>query len=231
VGGSIPLRGRTLVVGHSDEFTGTLTQAVLKFAGVTSLWGTNLRERPPFSHSLPLGLTNDCDDTPAHKVLGDPTHLITAFTETAFPEQYSGTVFACFSTANAPKYRANLAALVRDNSDFVWFEPTFTPQGRTQFLASLRQHDFVLCPRGNGIDTHRLWETLYMGGIPVVRRTEYFPSLLVDLPVLVVDEWRELLDPTFRESSWHDLQARPMDVDRLRLSYWEGRIRDSARRV
>ncbi len=27
---------------------------------------------------------------------------------------------------------------------------------------------FVACPRGNGLDTHRFWETLYRGYIPVV---------------------------------------------------------------
>jgi len=32
----------------------------------------------------------------------------------------------------------------------------------------LRRARFVLCPRGNGIDTHRFWEALVCGAIPVV---------------------------------------------------------------
>ncbi len=36
------------------------------------------------------------------------------------------------------------------------------------YLRELAQHRFCLCVRGNGIDTHRFWECLYLGVIPVV---------------------------------------------------------------
>jgi hypothetical protein len=36
------------------------------------------------------------------------------------------------------------------------------------YLKELSQHFFCLCVRGNGIDTHRFWECLYLGVIPVI---------------------------------------------------------------
>ena len=36
------------------------------------------------------------------------------------------------------------------------------------YLIELSQHYFCLCVRGNGIDTHRFWESLYLGVIPVI---------------------------------------------------------------
>jgi hypothetical protein len=36
------------------------------------------------------------------------------------------------------------------------------------YLKELSEHKFSLCVRGNGIDTHRFWESLYLGVIPVV---------------------------------------------------------------
>lgn len=36
------------------------------------------------------------------------------------------------------------------------------------YLDELSQHYFCLCVRGNGIDTHRFWESLYLGVIPVI---------------------------------------------------------------
>ncbi len=36
------------------------------------------------------------------------------------------------------------------------------------YLKELSEHRFSLCVRGNGIDTHRFWESLYLGVIPVV---------------------------------------------------------------
>lgn len=38
----------------------------------------------------------------------------------------------------------------------------------TQYLQELAQYRFCLCIRGNGIDTHRFWESLYLGVIPVI---------------------------------------------------------------
>lgn len=37
-----------------------------------------------------------------------------------------------------------------------------------EYLRDLASHKFCLCIRGNGIDTHRFWESLYLGVIPVV---------------------------------------------------------------
>ncbi|NBP01354.1 MAG: hypothetical protein EBU90_14665 [Proteobacteria bacterium] len=37
-----------------------------------------------------------------------------------------------------------------------------------EYLQELAQHRFCLCLRGNGLDTHRFWESLYLGVIPVV---------------------------------------------------------------
>ena len=55
------------------------------------------------------------------------------------------------------------------------------------------EHKFILCPEGNGIDTHRFWETLCLGRIPVVLHNpvnDYFSSL----PVVVLDKWEDF-DP------------------------------------
>jgi hypothetical protein len=41
-----------------------------------------------------------------------------------------------------------------------------------EYIRELGKHYFALCPRGNGIDTHRFWEALYMGVIPILIETE-----------------------------------------------------------
>lgn len=42
------------------------------------------------------------------------------------------------------------------------------PKPYIEYLKDLSLHRFSLCIRGNGIDTHRFWESLYLGVIPVV---------------------------------------------------------------
>lgn len=226
--GGQPLRGRTVVLGHSDLMSGRGTQTALRAAGARRLWATNMVERAPFARSLPLGLTSQYEDTPLHRTLGDISHLEQAFENTPLPDGYTGTVFASFNVDNAPRYRRDLLRLTAQQPGFVWIEPEYTDVGRRRFLAQLRTHDFVLCPRGNGQDTHRLWETLYMGGIPVLLRRETFPPLVAGLPVLVVDRWEEILNEEHREASWWRLRAQPASLEKLSQAHWIDRIRASA---
>jgi hypothetical protein len=43
----------------------------------------------------------------------------------------------------------------------------------SEYLMDLANHKFCLCIRGNGIDTHRFWESLYLGTIPVIINNQY----------------------------------------------------------
>ena len=49
---------------------------------------------------------------------------------------------------------------------------------------------FVLCPEGTGIDTHRVYESLYCGATPVVLRNS-LSHLYERLPVCIVDKWTD----------------------------------------
>lgn len=63
-------------------------------------------------------------------------------------------------------------------------------QGFDQYLHTLASSYFCIAPRGHGIDTHRIWEALYLWTIPIVTR-----SVLVeqheDLPILVLEDWAD----------------------------------------
>jgi hypothetical protein len=62
------------------------------------------------------------------------------------------------------------------------------------YLTHTAQSYFSICPLGNGIDSHRIWESLYLKTIPVTERTyniEYLKSKL-NLPIILVDDWSEL---------------------------------------
>jgi hypothetical protein len=54
---------------------------------------------------------------------------------------------------------------------------------------------FVICPEGNGIDTHRLWEALYLKTIPIMKKNKISPFLKkINLPILVLNKWTDLLE-------------------------------------
>ena len=77
---------------------------------------------------------------------------------------------------------------------------------------------YALCPRGCGVDTHRFYECIYLGCVPIVVRTHtvfdrlYAPD--TGFPCLVVERWAdvtgELLDQSYPEcfSKMREFHAR-----------------------
>lgn len=60
-----------------------------------------------------------------------------------------------------------------------------------KYLRQVASSQFVLSPPGNGADCHRTWEAMYLGAIPIVKRS-FWPFAHLPLPVLIVDEWHEI---------------------------------------
>ncbi|CAN2170740.1 hypothetical protein MCETOYE15_00046 [Candidatus Nanopelagicaceae bacterium] len=82
-----------------------------------------------------------------------------------------------------------------------------------EYRRALSESKFVLSPAGNGYDCHRTWEAMYLGAIPILRRV-HWPFINRNLPVLLVDEWENLLEldlstisvpqnPTWSEDFWN----------------------------
>ena len=62
------------------------------------------------------------------------------------------------------------------------------------YFKEIGKYKFVICPEGNGIDTHRLWETLYSKGIPIVERNDRMEKKLEGLPILWTTDYSELTE-------------------------------------
>jgi hypothetical protein len=70
-----------------------------------------------------------------------------------------------------------------------WLE-NVTPRENIERLA---QYKFCICPQGNGFDTHRLWEALYVKTVPIVLNSEYSQILAkYNVPMVVLESWNDL---------------------------------------
>lgn len=63
-------------------------------------------------------------------------------------------------------------------------------KNKKEFYIELKTHKYAICPRGNGIDTHRLWECIYLDVIPIVIKDD-FPNIN-NLPIIILENWNEL---------------------------------------
>lgn len=88
------------------------------------------------------------------------------------------------------------------------------------YIKSLGTFKFCVSPPGRGIDTHRTWEALLVGAIPIVMHTS-LDSTLDDLPVVFVDSWDEITKE-FLNDKYTELKTRnDYSFEKLYDFYWK----------
>lgn len=108
------------------------------------------------------------------------------------------------------------------SSDWDFFHGRIKPQ---EFDKLSKQYSHIAAVRGNGVDTHRLWESLYRGITPIVEKSAWWDSLAELFPeVDVIDEWshenvRRVL-AKYRGPQSYRLNPA------LWMPYWEEKIND-----
>jgi len=190
---------------------------------VARWFSTNAVERHPSLSALPLGLANpSCGITlKADQIAG----------RLGPNEGRKGWLYVNFRTETNPSVRgpiqAHFEALSRES--WVTFERPASPGDVGKFHERMISHRFILCPPGNGVDTHRLWEALYCKTIPVVLRSTAMEDFS-DLPIVLVDDYR-LITRDFLAEQSERLNAARLNEERLFLPWWEARIRRATDRL
>ncbi len=91
--------------------------------------------------------------------------------------------------------------------------------GFDAYIDSVHNHPFVVAPEGNGLDTHRVWECLYMRTIPVVLRN-INNAFYTDLPILFLDSWEELTEK-FLFDKFMEFSRKEWNMEKLNFEYWK----------
>jgi hypothetical protein len=72
------------------------------------------------------------------------------------------------------------------------------------YLKHLVTFKYAICPPGNGIDSHRIWECLYLGVIPIVKRSVFTEKLKEKFPcVIILNTWTEFNLETLMNTYQH----------------------------
>ena len=117
------------------------------------------------------------------------------------------------------KKREKLLDFFKDKSWAIFNNPNLDLNTYKQKLES---HKFVLCPPGNGIDTHRMWETLYLDSIPVVEKNissrEYSK-----LPIIYYENIEDVNIEYLNERCKELIFEKEM----LSVDWWEKKVKKS----
>lgn len=212
------------ISGHSDY--GVTADMYNQYGNNTKVWFAANREHlAPNLFAIPVGITNDCEDSPIHRVYGNVDVMEQALSE---PRSIKNTVYMNFHIHTYPQEREPVYNMFKNKSWVTVGSAEHTLNGRLRYLRDIRSHKFGLCPRGNGVDTHRLWETLYMECIPIVKR-HIAMNDFTDLPICWIDDWSEVT-PEFLESEYKRITEGTWNLEKLNFSYWAKLIQTHASR-
>jgi hypothetical protein len=211
-----PTTQTTFVCGHSDY---PVTEPIVQYYPPAVWFAVN--SQSPNVIGLPLGITNNTDESPLHKVFGNVDVMLAVVQQ---PRVNKNLAYLNISVETYPKERGLVKTMFKDMKWVTQGAPVNTLDGRKKFLEEVRNHSFVFCPRGNGVDTHRLWETLYMGSIPIVKR-DIAHAGWTDLPILFIDDWSEITEEKLLAEK-RRIETSKWNLDKLRVRYWIDRIKN-----
>ncbi len=90
------------------------------------------------------------------------------------------------------------------------------------YLATFR---FAICPEGNGVDTHRLWECFYLRVVPIVLDNLFIKKVkeTYNLPMVILNDWNDLRE-LYQFLNYDNYESLFSNLIKLDLNYLKQNI-------
>lgn len=187
---------------------------------ITKWYSINVHVDDSVIEPIPLGLQN-------LNWMWDGNIQSSPSTYTQFKDrEKSKQILASFSTDNNPPERTKcIKEAKKINADFRMFQRQDRQNESyvLDYFDQVSQYKFVLCPWGCGVDTHRLWESLYLGSIPITRYHKVYRGFQ-DYPIVFLNDWSELKELDFEWAYGHNKEKLETE-NRIYFDYWQDRIK------
>lgn len=215
-----------LITGNSDY---SITNEIVKHCptNVEKWYAINAESDLPVVEGIPLGLDNSIEcKVDGHGYVWDhaiikPSILFDVCNKKVDCTHY---IYANF-TENTHPSRKQVASICKSLS-YITCEINQVHQDMNSkdyrlYTHNILKHKMVVCPRGNGVDTHRLWETLYLNRIPIIQKN---PAMkwFKELPIIFLDDWEQLKNKDLLEKKYFEVINN--DKRMLDFSFWKTKI-------
>ena len=182
-------------------------------------FGTNVEFKHPKITPIPIGLENEHWHPQKRSILKIYKNKIASSNN-----ERKIKAFSQFNQATFPIERSQILRNI--NSGLIYSDYFRGINGQDFYLYcnNLIQYAFCICPRGNGVDTHRIWESLYLGCIPIVKR-HHTHTFEEDLPILFIDNWTDITQD-FLQEKINTIDYSLFNSPLLTMTYWEEKIKN-----
>lgn len=94
------------------------------------------------------------------------------------------------------------------------------------FFNKILEYEMIVCPVGNGVDTHRLWEVLYSNRIPITIKIGNFNiyKLYQNLPIIILDSYEDLLNHELIKNELNKINQKKENLYMCNFDYWKQKI-------
>lgn len=203
-----------LISHNSDENITRQYQALLDSDKIIIWYAQNVQMKHPKLHLLPIGIANSMW---GHGNLG-----ILEQNVSNLPNKSKDFYFYFNESTNSRersycKREIQRKGLIFGNS-----------QDFNSYLGNLAQHKFAICPAGNGVDCHRLWECYYLGVIPILLRSTFSEQLQELLPCILLDKWSDFNSANILPQYDNLHSTLQANATYLTLRYYKNTIRGLA---
>jgi hypothetical protein len=181
-----------LVTGNSDyAITNDITDQAPK--NIKKWYAQNCLSTATFIEPIPMGIENKLHSVRAGHGVGyfyrvaEKERLLTRDIANIQPTKW---IYANFAVHTHPMYRPKVREACIKANHIDWEEPDLSLEG---FFNKVLDYEMVVCPIGNGVDTHRLWEVLYSNRVPIIIRFDLrIYELYEKLPIVILDSLDDL---------------------------------------
>lgn len=173
-----------------------------------SLWfSTNVN----YSHSklipIPLGIAN---------IRNTKNIIYEDYLDIDLDKQKQNKIYANFNLNTNYFHRYKALKKFIDNKLLFLEKPK---QSYINYLNNLVESKYTLTPWGNGYDTHRIWESLYTGSIPVTKKHQAF-SNFANLPIILLESYSD-----FDRNAADLINCEELNYEALTINWWKNIIR------
>lgn len=174
---------------------------------------------------IPLGIENryDCNRFGHGHGYFDKVETKENLLTNILDKKPSKKIYANFQVNTNYDHRQKVKEICNNSHHIDWSEPNLTLDG---FFNTIIDYEMVVCPAGNGVDTHRLWEVLYSGRIPITIKTGDYKiyDLYSNFPIIVLNSIEELKNSYLIDEKFDQIKNSNYNYNMLDTDFWCDKI-------
>lgn len=136
--------------------------------------------------------------------------------------KFSKFIYSNFNIETNPGHRSQIREICINTNFIDWEEPNLSIE---TFFTKLLDYEAIVCAQGNGPgDNHRIYETLYMGRIPITFNKVMYEKLHYLFPVVLIEEINDLNNYEIMRKKIDEVKNKEWDKNTLSTDYWFDKI-------